>query len=169
MPHSNTVLTFMLKIPILLPSDRAVDLHIGRIGNETVSSIGPGLCVLVGVSRHDTDTEMDYIVRKILNLRLFSDGSDKRWMKSVMDMDYDVLCISQFTLESTLKGNKPDFREAMAPDLALPFYSKLLQALKSTYRPEKIHDGQFGAYMQVHIENDGPVTIPIEKKGEQVG
>ncbi|GFO07399.1 D-tyrosyl-tRNA(tyr) deacylase [Plakobranchus ocellatus] len=134
------------------------------VGDRTVGSIGHGLCVLVGIHRNDTDAEMEYIVRKILNLRLFSDGEDKKWMNSVVDMDYEVLCVSQFTLESTLKGNKPDFREAMVSEKSKAFYGKFLEALKSQYKPEKIQDGEFGSYMQVHIQNDGPVTIPIEKK-----
>ncbi|CAL1530493.1 unnamed protein product [Lymnaea stagnalis] len=134
------------------------------VDNETVGSIGRGLCVLVGISHHDTEKEMEYIVRKILNIRLFSDESDKRWMKSVMDMGYEVLCISQFTLEARLKGNKPDFSDAMAPGAAQLFYNQFLEALKTQYKPDKIQDGKFAAYMQVHIQNDGPVTIPLEIK-----
>ncbi|KAK0050754.1 D-tyrosyl-tRNA(Tyr) deacylase 1 [Biomphalaria pfeifferi] len=134
------------------------------VDNEIVGSIGKGLCVLVGISRHDTEKEMEYIVRKILNIRVFNDEKDKRWMKSVMDMGYEVLCVSQFTLESTLKGNKPDFRYAMSPELSQPFYNQFLQALKTQYKADKIQDGKFGAYMQVDIQNDGPVTIPLEIK-----
>ncbi|GFR67575.1 D-tyrosyl-tRNA(Tyr) deacylase [Elysia marginata] len=134
------------------------------VGDRTTGSIGQGLCVLVGIHRHDTDKEMEYIIRKILNLRLFADDGGKGWSKSVVDMDYEVLCVSQFTLESTLKGNKPDFREAMTSDTSKEFYEKFLGILKSQYKPEKIQDGEFGAYMQVHIQNDGPVTIPIESK-----
>ncbi|KAH9509074.1 D-tyrosyl-tRNA(Tyr) deacylase [Bulinus truncatus] len=134
------------------------------VDDEIVGSIGRGLCVLVGISRYDTEKEMEYIVRKILNIRVFNDETDKRWMKSVVDMGYEVLCVSQFTLESSLKGNKPDFRHAMAPELSQPFYNQFLEALKAQYRPDKIQDGKFGAYMQVNIQNDGPVTIPLEIK-----
>ncbi|RUS91270.1 hypothetical protein EGW08_000982 [Elysia chlorotica] len=137
------------------------------VGEKTTGSIGHGLCVLVGIHRHDTDKEMEYIIRKILNIRLFSDEGDKRWSKSVMDMDYEVICISQFTLESSLKGNKPDFREAMTAESSKTFYEKFLETMKSQYKPEKIQDGEFGAYMQVHIQNDGPVTIPIEMKPQK--
>ncbi|XP_005099208.1 D-aminoacyl-tRNA deacylase 1 [Aplysia californica] len=132
------------------------------VGDETVGSIGQGLCVLVGISRHDTQREMDFIVRKILGLKLFDDESGNRWKKNLVDLDYEVLCVSQFTLESTLKGAKPDFHNAMSPDRSRGFYNQFLEALKSKYKPEKVQDGAFGEYMQVHIQNDGPVTIPIE-------
>ncbi|XP_076463592.1 D-aminoacyl-tRNA deacylase 1-like [Babylonia areolata] len=132
------------------------------VGDEVISSIGQGLCVLVGISRYDTPKEMEYIVRKILNLRLFDDDSGKRWNKSVTDRDFEILCVSQFTLNVTLKGNKPDFHEAMGPDLSQQFYNTFLDQLRAAYKPEKIKDGQFGAYMQVNIQNDGPVTIPLE-------
>uniref|UniRef100_A0A0B6Y833 D-aminoacyl-tRNA deacylase n=1 Tax=Arion vulgaris TaxID=1028688 RepID=A0A0B6Y833_9EUPU len=134
------------------------------VDDRTVGSIGHGLCVFIGINRHDTEKEIDYIVRKILNIRIFSETESKRWMKSVVDMDYEILCISQFTLDVTLKGNKPDFSKAMGPELARSFYNKFLDTLKSRYKPDKIQDGEFGAYMQVHIQNDGPVTIPLETK-----
>ncbi|KAK7488655.1 hypothetical protein BaRGS_00020108 [Batillaria attramentaria] len=132
------------------------------VGDEVISSIGRGLCVLVGISRYDTPKEMEYIVRKILNLRVFDDDSGKRWMKSVTDKDFEILCVSQFTLNLILKGNKPDFHEAMGPDLSQQFYNQFLEQLQAAYKPDKIKDGQFGAYMQVHIQNDGPVTVPLE-------
>ncbi|CAG5132207.1 unnamed protein product, partial [Candidula unifasciata] len=137
------------------------------VGDQTVGSIGRGICVFIGISKHDTEKEMDYIIRKILNIRIFSENEDKRWMKSVVDMDYEILCISQFTLDVTLKGNKPDFSKAMGPDLARPFYKTFLDTLRSRYKPDKIQDGEFGAYMQVHIQNDGPVTIPLEIKSNK--
>ena len=133
------------------------------VGDETVGSIGRGLCVLVGISRYDTEKEMDYIVRKILNLKLWDDeSSGKRWKKSVMDLDYEVLCVSQFTLEVTLKGNNVDFHCAMAPESSEAFYNNFLHTLKTKYKPGKVQDGAFGKMMQVHIQNDGPITIPLE-------
>ncbi|KAF4083621.1 hypothetical protein AMELA_G00143910 [Ameiurus melas] len=101
-------------------------------------------------------------VRKILSLRLFEDEHGCAWKHSVMDRGLEVLCVSQFTLQCTLKGNKPDFHSAMAAPLAQPFYNSLLEQLRTAYKPELIKDGQFGAYMQVHIQNDGPVTISLE-------
>lgn len=139
------------------------------VSDEVVGSIQNGLCVLVGISRDDTDKDIDYIVRKILNIRLFEDkdSTNSKWDKSVVDRDFEVLCISQFTLQSTLKGNKPDFHLAMGSDKSKEFYEKFLDKLKKAYKPEKIQDGRFGAYMQVHIQNDGPVTIILESKKEQ--
>lgn len=77
-------------------------------------------------------------VRKILNLRLFSDENGKAWSKSVMDLNYEVLCVSQFTLQCILKGNKPDFHAAMPSELAQPFYDGILENMRSSYKPELI-------------------------------
>uniref|UniRef100_A0A8C7HFV1 D-aminoacyl-tRNA deacylase n=1 Tax=Oncorhynchus kisutch TaxID=8019 RepID=A0A8C7HFV1_ONCKI len=131
------------------------------VGEVPISSIGRGLCVLLGISMEDTQKDVDYMVRKILNLRLFDDENGRAWSKSVMDKEYEVLCVSQFTLQCILKGNKPDFHAAMPAELSQPFYNNILEHLRSTYKPEMIKDGQFGAYMQVHIQNDGPVTIEL--------
>ncbi|KAM8842197.1 D-aminoacyl-tRNA deacylase 1 [Synchiropus picturatus] len=146
------------------------------VGEEQVSSIGPGLCVLLGLSADDTQRDADFMVRKILHLRLFEDQQGRAWSKSVMDRGYEVLCVSQFTLQCVLKGNKPDFHAAMPAALAQPFYLSVLEQLRSSYRPESIRDGRFGALMQVHIQNDGPVTIeltsprgPPEPKQEKTG
>lgn len=82
-------------------------------------------------------------VRKILNLRLFADENDKAWSKSVMDLNYEVLCVSQFTLQCILKGNKPDFHGAMPSELAQPFYDSILEDMRSSYKPELIK-GEWG-------------------------
>ncbi|KAE8300990.1 D-aminoacyl-tRNA deacylase 1 [Larimichthys crocea] len=144
---------------------RAIVQRVSRasvtVGEEQVSSIGRGLCVLLGISVEDTQRDADYIVRKILNLRLFEDENGRAWTKSVMDRDFEVLCVSQFTLQCILKGNKPDFHSAMPAELAQPFYDSIMENMRSTYKPELIKDGKFGAYMQVHIQNDGPVTIEL--------
>uniref|UniRef100_A0A1A7WCT0 D-aminoacyl-tRNA deacylase n=1 Tax=Iconisemion striatum TaxID=60296 RepID=A0A1A7WCT0_9TELE len=131
------------------------------VGGEQVSSIGRGLCVLLGISGDDTQKDAEYIVRKILNLRLFEDENGRAWSKSVMEREFEVLCVSQFTLQCILKGNKPDFHSAMPAELAQPFYCSILENMKSSYKPEMIKDGVFGAYMQLHIQNDGPVTIEL--------
>nr|XP_054751490.1 D-aminoacyl-tRNA deacylase-like [Lytechinus pictus] len=132
------------------------------VGDELISSIGRGLCILVGISKDDTPKEREYIVRKILNLRLFDDENDKRWAKSVRDKQLEILCVSQFTLYSILKGNKPDFHQAMPGDQSQIYYNEFLDMLREDYHPDKIKDGQFGAHMQVHIQNDGPVTIQLD-------
>ncbi|KAH8313816.1 hypothetical protein KR067_012294 [Drosophila pandora] len=134
--------------------------------DELVSSIGPGLCVLVGIKASDTATDVDYLVRKILALRLFEEN-DKRWQKSVKDMNLEILCVSQFTLYHRLKGNKPDFSAAMKGEEAQQLYNHFLERLGKSYDASKIKDGKFGAYMQVHIENDGPVTINLESPDQK--
>ena len=137
------------------------------VSEQLVSSIQRGLCVLVGIGRDDTDKDMEFIVRKILNIRLFNESEDEnsssaKWQKSVVDRDMDILCVSQFTLQSTLKGNKPDFHVAMSSEQSRIFYEQFLQRLRASYKAERIHDGRFGEYMQVDIQNDGPVTIQFE-------
>lgn len=136
------------------------------VSDEIVSSIQNGLCVLVGIARDDTDKDMEFIVRKILNIRLFEENETK-WHKSVVDKDYEILCVSQFTLQSSLKGNKPDFHVAMGADTSKEFYDRFLAKLGAAYKLDKIKDGKFGAYMQVNIQNDGPVTIIIDSRKEQ--
>uniref|UniRef100_A0A8D0SZI7 D-aminoacyl-tRNA deacylase n=1 Tax=Sus scrofa TaxID=9823 RepID=A0A8D0SZI7_PIG len=132
------------------------------VGGEQISAIGRGICVLLGISLEDTQKELEHMVRKILNLRVFEDEGGRHWAKSVMDKQYEVLCVSQFTLQCVLKGNKPDFHLAMPSEQAEGFYNSFLEQLRKAYRPELIKDGKFGAYMQVHIQNDGPVTIELE-------
>ncbi|MEE6508019.1 hypothetical protein FKM82_018278, partial [Ascaphus truei] len=108
------------------------------LGDEQISSIGRGICVLLGISLEDTQKDVDYMVRKILNLRVFADESGKPWCKSVMDKQYEVLCVSQFTLQCILKGNKPDFHMAMPSEQAEPFYNDILQQMRKTYKPDLI-------------------------------
>lgn len=104
---------------------------------------------------------MPFSARKILNIRLF-EHEGKRWQKSVLDEKLEILCVSQFTLYHRLKGNKPDFHHAMQGDSAHQLYNKLLKLLGDKYDPNKIKDGKFGAMMEVHIQNSGPVTVEIE-------
>ena len=128
------------------------------VGAELVSEIGVGLCVLLGISKDDTQREAEWLARKIVNLRLFDDDNGKPWEKSVADRKHEILCVSQFTLCQVLKGNKPDFHQAMRAEESEPMYTDFLGLLGKMYQPEKIKGGRFGAIMQVHIQNDGPVT-----------
>ncbi|XP_075145438.1 D-aminoacyl-tRNA deacylase isoform X1 [Haematobia irritans] len=132
------------------------------VSEELISSIGRGLCVLVGITHTDTEKDVEYLSRKLLSLRLFEDSSGKRWQKSVQDEKLEILCVSQFTLYHRLKGNKPDFHLAMQGEQAQTLYQLFLKRLGTSYDANKIKDGKFGAYMQVHIQNDGPVTIELE-------
>ncbi|CAH0677725.1 unnamed protein product [Spodoptera exigua] len=132
------------------------------VNDEVISSIGQGICVFIGISNTDSKKDMEYIVRKLLSIKLFDDESEKKWKKSVSDRDFEILCVSQFTLYNTWKGNKPDFHNAMPGDKSKEFYENFLQMLKAAYKPDKVKDGKFAAYMQVSIQNDGPVTFEIE-------
>ncbi|CAB3397779.1 unnamed protein product [Caenorhabditis bovis] len=134
------------------------------VGDTVVGSIGQGVCVLVGIHKDDTEEDMNYIIRKVLNMRIFPASEQKPWDKSVMDLDLEILSVSQFTLYGQFKGNKLDFHNAMSPDAAFQLYSKFLQRMKDAYKPEKIKDGQFGAMMNVDIVNDGPVTVSFDSK-----
>ncbi|CAG7729349.1 unnamed protein product [Allacma fusca] len=132
------------------------------VNGELISSIGKGLCVLVGICKSDTDRDIEYIVRKLLNLRLWSDGEGKRWMHSLSSQKLEILCVSQFTLYHVLKGNSPDFHQAMPSQDSKAFFDKFISQLKSAYSPELVKEGKFGHYMQVDIQGDGPVTIQLE-------
>nr|CAH8839698.1 unnamed protein product [Trichobilharzia regenti] len=137
------------------------------VNNSIVSQIGHGILVLIGLSRRDTETDIEYIVRKILNIRLFpSPDGTRRWDKSVKDLNLEILCVSQFTLYSELKGNKLDFHCAMDPKLSKDMYSQIVSQLKKNYIEDKIQDGVFGAMMDVSLINDGPVTITLDSKPE---
>eukprot|EP00250_Pteridium_aquilinum_P006282 c16231_g1_i1 orf=319-786(-) len=133
------------------------------VDGETISQIGPGVLVLVGILEGDTDLDAYYICRKALNMRIFTnEQSGKAWDQSVMQRNYEVLLVSQFTLYGIMKGNKPDFHVAMAPQLAKPFYESLVERFRKAYIGDRVKDGLFGAMMQVHLVNDGPVTIQLD-------
>jgi D-aminoacyl-tRNA deacylase len=135
------------------------------VQEKVISKIGKGLLCLVGVGDDDTKEDSEFISRKILNLRLWEDKDGKRWNKSVMDMKYEVLLVSQFTLYSVLKGNKPDFHKAMKPELSQEFFDTFVKEMKAKYEP--IQTGEFGAYMNVDLQNDGPITIVIDSRNKE--
>ncbi|XP_043477677.1 D-aminoacyl-tRNA deacylase 1 [Leptopilina heterotoma] len=132
------------------------------VNGEIISSIENGLCVLIGIKRDDTLNDMEYIVKKILNTKIFNNEDGKKWSANVKEKKYEILCISQFTLYHVLKGNRLDFHRAMHAHEAEIFYNKFLTQLGEDYEPEKIKDGKFGAMMEVNIQNSGPVTLEIE-------
>ncbi|KMZ59730.1 D-tyrosyl-tRNA(Tyr) deacylase [Zostera marina] len=128
-----------------------------------VSEIGMGLLVFIGVHGSDTESDANYICRKVLNMRLFpSEKGDKAWDQNVMQNNFDVLLVSQFTLHGFLKGNKPDFHLAMPPQKAKPFYASLVDKFRKVYIADNIKDGVFGAVMKVQLVNDGPVTMHLD-------
>ena len=136
------------------------------VNGEVISSIGKGLCVLVGIHRDDSEQQMEHIVRKVINYRVFDDPeTGRRWDKSAKDLDLEILCVSQFTLYHVVKGNKPDFHLSMQAEKSKAFYERFLERLRSSHqRPDAIKDGEFGAMMEVNIVNDGPVTVEIESQ-----
>ncbi|XP_059440206.1 uncharacterized protein LOC132172680 [Corylus avellana] len=134
-----------------------------EVEGRIVSEIGPGLLVLVGIHESDSDSDADFICRKVLNMRLFpNENTGKGWDQNVMQRNYEVLLVSQFTLYGFLKGNKPDFHVAMPPQTAKPFYASLVERFRKSYDPAAIKDGVFGAMMKVNLVNDGPVTMQLD-------
>ncbi|URE38785.1 hypothetical protein MUK42_16684 [Musa troglodytarum] len=112
-----------------------------EVEGRVVSEIGPGLLVLVGVHESDTDADADYICRKVLNMRLFSNSkTGKAWDLSVKQSNFGVLLVSQFTLYGILKGNKPDFHVAMPPQKAKPFYESLVEKFRKSYTSDAVKD-----------------------------
>jgi D-tyrosyl-tRNA(Tyr) deacylase len=125
------------------------------VDGEEVSRIGPGLLVLLGVRRGDTEAEADRVAAKLLALRIFEDGDGKMNL-SVEDAGGEILCVSQFTLYGdSRKGNRPGFVDAAPPEEAEPLYERVRDALNA-------RGGVFGAHMAVSLINDGPVTLLIE-------
>ncbi|WP_161979069.1 D-aminoacyl-tRNA deacylase [Streptococcus sp. S784/96/1] len=131
------------------------------IEEEIVGEIGQGLLLLVGIGPEDGQSDLDYAVRKILNIRIFSDENGKMNL-SIQDIGGSILSISQFTLfADTKKGNRPAFTEAAKPDMASQFYEAFNDALGQAV---PVARGRFGADMQVALINDGPVTIILDTK-----
>jgi D-aminoacyl-tRNA deacylase len=134
------------------------------VSGEIIGKIARGLNLLVGIADTDTDVEVDWMVRKCLDLRLFPDeeGGD-RWQKSVQEIEGELLVISQFTLYSDCrKGRRPSFDRSAAPTLAKDLYNRFVAKLRETGL--RVETGEFGAMMQVSIENDGPVTLLLERE-----
>ena len=132
------------------------------VDGKVVSSIGKGLCLLLGINRNDTHQEIEYIVNKVLNLRLFEDASGKKWEVGVRDAGLEILCLSQFTLCCVLKGNKPDFHQAMHGDKSSEMFGDCVKRFRDLYSTEAVKSGLFGSYSHILLENDGPVTIDLE-------
>lgn len=133
------------------------------IENEKVASIGSGLLVLLGIVNEDTQEDIEWLTRKIANLRIFEDENGIM-NRSLIDVDGDAIVVSQFTLHaSTKKGNRPSYIKAAKPDIAIPLYENFIQQLEEGLG-KKIQTGKFGAEMKVELLNDGPVTIIIDSK-----
>lgn len=133
------------------------------VSGKLINKIDKGLCILVGITPEDTDEDINYLVKKIVNLRIFDD-EEGVMNKSILNSGGEILLISQFTLMAdTSKGNRPSYIGAAKGDVAEPLYEKMLNTLNNHV---KTYGGVFGAEMLVNIENDGPITIIIDSKNK---
>lgn len=126
-----------------------------------MGSIREGLAVLLGIFRGDDHTDSDYVIRKLLSLKLFDDG-EKSWQRSVKEADLELLIISQFTLCHTFKGTKPDFHNALKGDESKPFFEEFVERLRKEYSADKVQTGKFGSKMSIDLQLNGPVTLVID-------
>ncbi len=131
-----------------------------KVDGKIIGEIGLGINVLIGISKEDTIKDLEYIKDKIINLRIFEDENDKM-NYSLLDIKGDILAISQFTLYGDCrKGRRPNFMNAKGGEEAKILYNKFIDMLKDTGL--KVETGEFGAHMEVDIQNDGPVTILLD-------
>ena len=132
------------------------------IGGETVGRIGQGLVIFVGVANGDTERDAQYLAQKTVSLRIFSDEAS-RFNLSALDIKGELLVVSQFTLlADTKKGRRPSFIEAASPAQAEELFERFVEQARATGL--KVETGRFQQYMQVEINNDGPVTILLDSK-----
>ena len=136
------------------------------INNKLKSEIGKGLLILLGIEEADTDEDLKWLTAKAVNLRIFDDENGVMNL-SVKDVDGEVLVVSQFTLyAATKKGNRPSYIRAAGHATAIPMYERFCKEIKSLTGKE-VKQGEFGADMQVSLENSGPVTIVIDTKNRE--
>ena len=134
-----------------------------EVDGRVTGAIGPGLLMLVCAEPADTEAIADKLVAKVLKLRIFSDDAGKM-NRSVVDVGGGLLVVSQFTLAADVSGgNRPSFAAAAGPELGRRLYGRVLAAARAVHA--QVACGEFGAHMQVHLVNDGPVTIPITLRG----
>jgi len=158
-PYVSSTKILWMKIVIQRVSSASI-----MINNTISRSIDKGYVILLGVEQSDTAEDVDWLVGKVTNLRVFSD-TDGKMNLSIMEVSGSILVVSQFTLHaSTKKGNRPSFIRAARPDTAIPLYERFIDKLKS--QSISTATGEFGADMQVSLTNDGPVTIIIDSKNK---
>ena len=149
-----------MKIVIQRVTDASVE-----IDNKIKSEIGRGLLVLVGFENDDSKNDIDWLCRKIINARIFYDENSVKNL-SLIDIDGEIMVISQFTLHaSTKKGQRPSYSKAAVAEIAKPLYNQFIEQLEKDFGKE-IKTGEFGAYMKIRLLNDGPVTIIIDSKNK---
>lgn len=137
-----------------------------RVNNIIVANINIGFLIFLGIEDADGIADIEWLTNKICHLRIFNDD-DGVMNKSLLEIDGDVLLVSQFTLHaSTKKGNRPSYIKASKPSFAIPIYQQMINCLEKALN-KKIKTGIFGADMQVALVNDGPVTIIIDSKNKE--
>ena len=137
-----------------------------KIDNKIKAEIGKGLLILIGISKDDTEKEAEWLVNKALNIRIFND-SEGIMNKSIVDIQGEILIVSQFTLMAlTKKGNRPSYIKSASHEIAIPLYDYFIELLESKIK-NGIKSGVFGADMKVSLINDGPVTIIIDSKNKE--
>jgi len=133
------------------------------IEEKTVSEIKSGLLILLGIEAEDSLEDIEWLTKKIVNLRIFNDENGVM-NNSLLDVDGDAIIVSQFTLHaSTKKGNRPSYIKAAKPEISIPLYQLFIADFEKQLN-KKVGTGEFGADMQVSLVNDGPVTISIDSK-----
>ena len=136
------------------------------IGGQVKSSIGTGLLILLGIGKDDTEEDINWLVKKIIGLRIFDDEMGIM-NRSIMDISGDILVVSQFTLMASYKkGNRPSWIHAAPHEISIPLYNHFCDALSKTMG-KSIGTGEFGADMKVELLNDGPVTICMDTKNKE--
>ncbi|OQR84059.1 D-Tyr-tRNA(Tyr) deacylase [Achlya hypogyna] len=141
-----------------------------KVDGQTVGSISKGVVCLVGIGRDDTEEDAEWCCRRILNARLWPSAEGKPWMTSVLQNNFQVLMVSQFTLHGYMNGNKPDFHlsSRLSPEPAKELFDNLVAKVRKAHTaPEQVQEGVFGAYMEVDIAGDGPVTMNLDSKARK--
>lgn len=137
-----------------------------EVDNTAVAKINSGILVLLGVEHHDSKEDADWLCKKIANLRIFNDEHGLM-NRSLIEVDGDVIVVSQFTLHAlTKKGNRPSYIRAAKPETAIPLYEYFVTSLENEIN-KPVQTGTFGAMMDVQLTNSGPVTIFIDSKSKE--
>ena len=132
-----------------------------RVSGNVIGTIGHGAVVLVGFTHADGEEQLSWMADKIVGLRIFADDEDKM-NRSILDTAGELLVVSQFTLYGdAVKGRRPSFIDAARPETAIPLYERFVVLLRE--RVDRVETGEFGAMMDVHLVNDGPVTLLLER------
>jgi len=136
------------------------------VDNHKISKIETGLLILLGIEDSDNDQDIEWLVNKISNLRIFDDESGVMNL-SLLDIDGEALVVSQFTLHAkTKKGNRPSYIKAAKPEIAIPLYERFISCMNNRLK-KQVMTGKFGAMMDIYLINSGPVTIIIDTKNKE--